>query len=101
MRQKGMRMSNRIYVLQIGLALLLTTVCIWVATQWAADMLAYQPALGAPWVDLLGLKVYAPWKLFVCWLACDTQAPDVIARAGIVAAFSGLSSGAVAIGGTV
>ena len=59
----------------------------------------YQAALGAPWVDLLGLKVYAPWKLFVWWLAFDAQAPDVFARAGAVAAFGGLASGAVAIGG--
>ena len=62
-------------------------------------MLGYQPALGAPWIDLLGLKIYAPWKLFVWWLAFDAQAPDVFARAGAVAAFGGIASGAVAIGG--
>jgi hypothetical protein len=51
--------------------------------------------------SLFGLRVYAPWKLFVWRLVFDTQAPDVIARAGIVAAFGGLASGAAAIGGTV
>ena len=45
------------------------------ATQWAAAMLGYQPALGAPLVDLLGLKLYAPWQLFTWWLAFDAQAP--------------------------
>jgi type IV secretion system protein VirD4 len=34
------------------------------ATQWTAAMLAYQPALGAPWLDLVGIKLYAPWKVF-------------------------------------
>jgi hypothetical protein len=33
------------------------------ATQWTAALLAYHPALGAPWLDLLGLKVYAPWNV--------------------------------------
>ena len=59
----------------------------------------YQAALGPAWIDALGLKIYAPWQLFVWWLAFDAQAPDVFARAGTVAAFGGLASGAVAIGG--
>ena len=91
--------SMRFSILQAGLALLVVTISLFAATQWAAAMLGHQAALGAPWVDLLGLKVYAPWKLFVWWLAFDAQAPDVFARAGAVAAFGGLASGAVAIGG--
>src|SRR5262245_32787616 len=92
--------SARIVAYQVGTAtLLLVTICVWIATQWAAAMLGYQPALGAPMVDFLGLKIYAPWKLFVWWLAFDAQAPDVFARAGIVAAFGGIASGVVAIGG--
>jgi type IV secretion system protein VirD4 len=62
-------------------------------------MLGYQPALGAPLVDLLGLKLYAPWKLFAWWLAFDGQAPHVFARAGAFAALGGVLSGALAIGG--
>jgi type IV secretion system protein VirD4 len=93
-------MSARIYTLQIASALILTIGALWAGTQWAAAMLGYQPALGAPWVDLLGVKIYAPWQLFVWWLAFDAQAPDVFVRAGAVAAFGGLASGAVAIGGT-
>ena len=91
--------SARIIGLQVGTALLLVVICVWAATQWAAAMLGHQPALGPPWIDLLGLKIYAPWKLFVWWLAFDAQAPDVFARAGAVAAFGGIASGAVAIGG--
>ena len=90
--------SARIIALQVGIALLLATICVWTATQWAAAMLGHQLALGAPILDLLGLKVYAPWK-FVWWLAFDALAPDVFVRAGIVAAFGGIAGGVVAIGG--
>jgi type IV secretion system protein VirD4 len=89
----------RTSALQIGMALLVSIVSLWVATQWAAAMLGYQPALGVPLVDLTVIKLYAPWKLFIWWLAFDAQAPDVFARAGALAAFGGLASGAVAIGG--
>src|SRR5512145_2400525 len=65
----------------------------------AAAILGYQPALGTPLIDLLGLKLYAPWKLFTWWLAFDSQAPHVFARAGAVAALGGVLSGALAIGG--
>ena len=43
------------------------------ATQWTAALFAYHPALGAPSLDLLGLKLYAPWKVFSWWLACEKQ----------------------------
>jgi type IV secretion system protein VirD4 len=92
--------SIRFSVLQAGLALLIVTTTLFAATQWAAGMLGNQPALGDPWLHVLGLKLYAPWKLFVWWLTFDGQASDVFARAGAVAAFGGLASGAVAIGGT-
>jgi type IV secretion system protein VirD4 len=81
------------------IALTLVTASLIVATQWAAEMLAYHPALGTAWCDLFGLKLYTPWKLFVWWLAFDSQAPDVFARAGAVAAFGGIAGGAVAVGG--
>jgi type IV secretion system protein VirD4 len=81
------------------IALTLVTLSLVIATQWAATMLGHQPALGAAWCEIFGLKLYAPWKLFVWWLAFDSQAPDVFARAGAVAAFGGIAGGAVAVGG--
>src|SRR3954452_21619549 len=91
--------SARSYAFQAATAVVLVIASLWAATQWAAAMLGYQPVLGAHWIDLFGLKVYGPWKLFVWWLAFDAQAPEVFARAGSVAAFGGLASGLVAIGG--
>ena len=81
------------------LAVSIVVVCLVAATQWAAMMLDHQPALGSPTFEFVGLKLYAPWKLFVWWLAFDAQVPGVFARTGAVAAFGGLAAGAVAIGG--
>src|SRR5262249_27852765 len=89
----------QIYSIPIAAALLLVFSSLWAATQWAAGKLGYQPALGSPWLEFLGLKIYAPWSLFRWWLAFDTQAPDVFARAGVVAALGGVASGVVALGG--
>ena len=92
-------MPVRISALTIATASALVILCLWAATQWAAAMLAYQPALGAAWIEFAGIRIYAPWKLLSWWLAFDAQAPNVFARAGAVAAVGGLLSGAVALGG--
>jgi len=92
-------MPDRTYAAQTTSAFLLTILCLWIATQWAAAMLGYQAALGGSWMELAGIKVYAPWQLLPWWLAFDHEAPDVFARAGVVAAVGGLLSGALALGG--
>ena len=75
------------------------TVCgVWVATQWTAHALGYQPPLGAAWFDLSGLPVYEPWKLFEWWYWYDAYAPEVFSRGGAIAASSGLLATGVAIG---
>ena len=65
--------SSRSLVLQAAAAVVLTLGLIWAATQWAAAMLGHQPALGAPWISLAGVTVYAPWKLFAWWIAFDVS----------------------------
>ena len=75
------------------------TVCgVWVATQWTAHALGYQPRLGAAWFDLSGLPIYEPWKLFEWWYWYDAYAPEVFSRGGAIAASSGLFATGVAIG---
>ena len=86
-------------LLQFMAAPFVMVLCLWGATQWAASMLGYQTALGAPWINIFGLPIYPPWQLFNWWLAFDAQAPGVFNRAGAVAAFGGVLSGAVAMGG--
>src|SRR5262249_21395061 len=79
--------SGRTWLVQITSCVALVIMSLSAATQWAAAMLGYQPALGQPLLNLLGLKLYAPWQLFIWWLAFDAQAPDVFVRAGALAAF--------------
>ncbi|MBO0766678.1 MAG: conjugal transfer protein TraG, partial [Hyphomicrobiaceae bacterium] len=88
--------SLRFAVIQVSVAAAVVLLGLAAATQWAAAMLSYQPALGTPLIDLLGLKLYAPWKLFAWWLAFDAQAPGVFARAGALAALGGVLRGALA-----
>ena len=92
-------MTVRSRLLQFGLAALAPVVCLWGATQWAGAMLAYQPALGTPWINTEVVKIYAPWQLFQWWIAFDAQVPDVFARAGVLAALGGIASAAIAMGG--
>ena len=81
------------------IAIIVVFVALVAATQWTAAMLAYQPALGAPWLDLGSVKLYAPWKVFAWWLAFEAQAPAVFARAGAFVALAGVAAGLIAIGG--
>jgi type IV secretion system protein VirD4 len=91
--------AARTVALQGIVAALLSLASLWAATQWAASMLGYQPALGPALLDLGVVKLYAPWQLFAWWLAFDTQAPGVFLPAGALAALGGVLSGALAIGG--
>ena len=49
---------------QIGLVFLIVLLTTWAATQYVACSLGFQPRLGPPWFELLGLPVYAPPMLF-------------------------------------
>lgn len=78
--------------------ILLTT---WGATQWTAQQLGYQPALGAPWFTFYEVPVYRPWRLFQWWYAYEAYAPGVFARAGLMAAGGGLVGAVVAVVGSL
>ncbi|MGH8060808.1 MAG: IncP-type conjugal transfer protein TraG [Pseudoxanthomonas sp.] len=54
----------------------------WSATQWTATALGNDQRLGSPWFEFQGLHVYAPWQIFVWWVAWSEQAPRVIEIAG-------------------
>ena len=73
---------------------------VWMATQWAAAMLAYQPQLGAPWAMVLGTPIYRPWQLFGWWYHYDAYAPHVFDKAGALAGASGFLGCASAIAGS-
>ena len=92
-------MSVRSYALQNSAVALTNVSCIWAATQTAAHLLSYQPALGPPLLTVLGLPIYRPWMLFPWWLSFGAQAPGVFNTAGVIAACGGLLSCVLALGG--
>src|SRR5947209_19475979 len=73
---------------------------LWIATEWAAAELAFQPRLGAPWFTIVW-PFYYPWRLFEWWYAYDAYAPEVFEKAGTIAAASGFAGMAVAIVGSL
>jgi len=51
----------------IGVLFGITIMACWIATQWAAYKLAYQPALGEPLLAFKSFKLYMPFDFFI-WL---------------------------------
>jgi len=74
---------------------------IWIATQWAAAELAYQPELGTPWFKAFGRPIYQPWALFAWWYHYEAYAPEVFDRAGGIAAASGFAGCGAAVFGSL
>jgi type IV secretion system protein VirD4 len=87
------------HFLHVSLAALAPFSCLWAATEWAATRLSFQPALGPAWIEVLGLKIYAPWKLFSWWIAFGQTAPDIFAGPGLLAAFGGIAGAGIGLGG--
>ena len=59
---------------------------VWLATQWAAFQLGYQPRLGPAWFSISDYPIYLPWRVFEWWYAYEPYAPLVFNQAGIMAA---------------
>ncbi|PPT91412.1 conjugal transfer protein TraG [Xanthomonas theicola] len=53
---------------------------IWVASQYAAHALAYQPQLGEPMLRLGTLRLYEPWAFFSWDWNYNAYAPDIFSR---------------------
>ena len=73
----------------------------WLATQWAAAQLGYQPPLGAPWFVVWSWPVYYPWRLFEWWYVYDGYAPSLFNEAGVIAASGGFAGIIVAVIGSL
>jgi type IV secretion system protein VirD4 len=92
---------TKLLIGQILLVLAIVAAGLWAATQWAASMLAYQPALGTPLLVAGEMPVYRPWSLFVWWFHYEAYAPAVFDKAGALAASGGLLGCMAAIGGSL
>jgi TrbC/VIRB2 pilin len=74
---------------------------IWLATQWAATALAYQPQLGPAWFVAFEQPIYRPWSIFPWWYRFDAYAPHVFDTAGSIAAASGFVGCGAAVFGSL
>jgi len=74
---------------------------LWLATEWAAWKLAWQPELGLPWFFVGPCPVYRPWSIFPWWYHFDAYAPHVFDRAGAIAGASGFVGCGAAIAGSL
>lgn len=83
---------------QVSIVLAIVLVTTWVATQWVAWRLGFQPQLGQPWFELArGVPVYLPPAFFWWWYAFDAYAPPIFVEGALIAASGGFISIAVAI----
>ncbi len=73
----------------------------WAATQWAAHMLGYQDGLGSKLLSLGNFSIYPPHRLYQWWYAYDAYAPEVFAKAGMLAAAGGLFGIIIAVIGSL
>ncbi|QNA83799.1 conjugal transfer protein TraG [Sphingomonas sp. So64.6b] len=92
---------TKLLIGQILIVFAIVIAGLWAATQWAAEMLAYQPELGAPWLIIGHTPVYRPWALFSWWYHYDAYAPHVFDKAGLLAGASGFLSCGAAIFGSL
>ncbi len=70
---------------------------LWIATEWTAYKLDFQPELGAPWFKALGWPVYQPHLFFWWWFGYDAYAHDVFVQGGYIAGAGGIAAFAVAL----
>ncbi|HXQ05414.1 MAG TPA: conjugal transfer protein TraG [Bradyrhizobium sp.] len=90
--------GSRILWGQITLVLAVVLATTWIATQWTAWRLGFQPQLGQPWFELApGMPVYYPPAFFWWWYAYDAYAPPIFVEGAFIAASGGFIAIAVAI----
>lgn len=85
-------------ILVVSLIVLATT---WGATEWVAWRLGFQPELGKPIAQALGLSIYQPPAFFLWWYWFDAYAPEVFVEGALIASSGGFASVVVAIGMSV
>ncbi|MCX8999927.1 conjugal transfer protein TraG [Rhizobiaceae bacterium BDR2-2] len=89
--------GGRILWGQITVVFTIVLVMTWVATQWTAWRLGFQPQLGNPWFELAGWPVYYPPVFFWWWFSFDAYAPAIFVEGGIIAVSGGFLAIAAAI----
>jgi type IV secretion system protein VirD4 len=86
---------------QIVVVFAVVLVTLWAATQWTAWRLGFQPQLGPPWFNLVGVPVYLPPIFFWWWFRFDAYAPSIFLEGGAIASSGGFAAIAISIGMSV
>ena len=86
---------------QILVVFAIVLATMWVATQWTAWRLGFQPQLGLPWFEVVGMPVYVPPAFFWWWYHFDAYAPTIFIEGAAIAASGGFASIGIAIGMSV
>ena len=89
--------AGRILWGQICLVLAILGLFCWIATEWVAIRLGFQPELGVPMGRIAALRFYPPYMLFPWWFGYDAYAPRIFAEGGSIAAMGAV----VAVGAAV
>lgn len=89
--------GTRILWGQLLLVSLIVLLFVWTATEWVAWRLGFQPQLGEPICEVLGLPLYPPPAFFVWWYWYDAYAPEVFMEGAYIASAGGFVAIAVAI----
>ncbi|RJT21637.1 conjugal transfer protein TraG [Chakrabartia godavariana] len=89
--------GGRILWGQITVVFTIVMVMTWVATQWVAFRLGFQPQLGSPWFDLTGWPFYYPPAFFWWWFSFDAYAPAIFMEGAAIATSGGILAIAAAI----
>ena len=92
---------TKLLIGQILVVFAIVLVGVWASTEWCAAKLAFQPRLGIPWFELMGIPFYQPWRLFEWWYSYEAYAPVLFNEAGGIAASSGIAGCALAIIGSL
>jgi type IV secretion system protein VirD4 len=66
-------------LIPLALFAAVTLLGFWIATEWCAAKLGYQPRLGAAWLTLGHVRLYAPWAIFA-WMYWYSSYAEVIFR---------------------
>jgi type IV secretion system protein VirD4 len=83
---------------QILVVGLLALAGVWLATEWTAWSLGFQPQLGPPWFKVAGWPIYPPPAFFVWWFIYEAYAPEVFVQGAFLAAGGALVAVVVAVG---
>jgi type IV secretion system protein VirD4 len=86
---------------QILIVFAIVLATMWLATQWTAWRLGFQPQLGPPWFELADVPIYMPVAFFWWWYHYDAYAPRIFMEGAGIAVSGGFASIGIAIGMSV